>query len=227
MRPQRSRQRPMSRSMWSLNPFARSYVATEWRIDAMARRRFLKGSRRCPRRPAPPVKSRNDCIVVSPSCVTRPRLRPCRSLENSPTSLIGYAVLNRLTFMEWSDVRVFLAVAEAGSLSAAARRLKLSQPTAGRRIQALERQLGFRLFDRGKDGLALTASGSELLPAATEMARAAEAMERQRPVLEGSLSGVVRIAAGGWMSRFLGRRADELTEGLPGLRIEIFNAYQF
>src|SRR5215813_12877179 len=129
--------------------------------------------------------------------------------------------------MDWSDVRIFLAVAEAGSLSGAARRLKLSQPTAGRRIQALERQLGFALFDRRKEGLALTASGTELLPAATEMARAAEAMERQRPVLEDSLAGVVRIAAGGWMSRFLGRHADELTDGLPALEIEIFNAYQF
>jgi len=59
------------------------------------------------------------------------------------------------------------------------------------------------------------------------MARAADAMERQRPVLEGALAGVVRVAAGGWMSRFLSRHALALTDGLPGVELEIFNAYQF
>lgn len=129
--------------------------------------------------------------------------------------------------MQWNDVRTFLAVAESGSLSAAARRLKLSQPTVGRRIQAIERSLGMSLFDRRPDGLALTAAGAELLPVAADMARAADTIERQRPALEGSLAGVVRIAAGGWMSRFLSGHALELTAGLPGLEIEVFNAYQF
>ncbi|HTO84544.1 MAG TPA: LysR family transcriptional regulator [Methylomirabilota bacterium] len=129
--------------------------------------------------------------------------------------------------MHWNDVRVFLAVAESGSLSAAARRLKLSQPTVGRRVRALERTLGLPLFDRRPDGFALTAAGAGVLPVAADMARAADAMERQRPAMEGSLAGVVRIAAGGWMSRFLGAHAPDLTVGLPGLEIEIFNAYQF
>ncbi|HZF35393.1 MAG TPA: LysR family transcriptional regulator, partial [Candidatus Angelobacter sp.] len=44
--------------------------------------------------------------------------------------------------MQWNDVRIFLTVAETGSLSAAARRLKLSQPTVGRRIQSIEHALG-------------------------------------------------------------------------------------
>jgi DNA-binding transcriptional LysR family regulator len=129
--------------------------------------------------------------------------------------------------MHWNDVRIFLAVAESGSLSAAARRLKLSQPTVGRRIQAFERGLAVSLFDRRPDGFALTAAGSELLPVAAEMARAADTIERQRPAMEGSLTGVVRIAAGGWMSRFLSGHALELTAGLSGLKLEIFNAYQF
>jgi DNA-binding transcriptional LysR family regulator len=142
-------------------------------------------------------------------------------------SLLCYSFLNSSRHMQWNDVRIFLTVAETGSLSAAARRLKLSQPTVGRRIQSIERALGLHLFDRRPDGFALTAAGSELLPVAGDMARAADTIERQRPAMEGSLAGVVRIAAGGWMSRFLSQHALELTVGLPGLEIEIFNAYQF
>jgi DNA-binding transcriptional LysR family regulator len=129
--------------------------------------------------------------------------------------------------MQWDDLRIFVAVAETGSLSAAARRLKLSQPTVGRRVQALETSLATRLFDRLPGGYALTAAGAALLPMAGDMATAADAIERQRPALEGSLGGSVRIAAGGWMSRFLSYHAAELTEGLPGVSLEIFNAYQF
>jgi DNA-binding transcriptional LysR family regulator len=129
--------------------------------------------------------------------------------------------------VQWDDLRIFIAVIETGSLSAAARRLKLSQPTVGRRILALEASLGTRLFDRLPRGYALTATGSALLPIATDMALAADAIERQRPTLEGSMSGAVRVAAGGWMSRFLSFHAAELSDGLPGVSIEIFNAYQF
>jgi DNA-binding transcriptional LysR family regulator len=129
--------------------------------------------------------------------------------------------------VQWDDLRIFIAVIETGSLSAAARRLKLSQPTVGRRILALEASLGTRLFDRLPRGYALTAAGSALRPIAADMAVAADAIERQRPTLEDSMGGTVRIAAGSWMSRFLSYHAAELSDGLPGVSLEVFNAYQF
>ena len=49
---------------------------------------------------------------------------------------------------DWDDVRFFLAVAKTGSFSAAATQLNTKQTTVGRRIQALERRLGAKLFDR-------------------------------------------------------------------------------
>jgi DNA-binding transcriptional LysR family regulator len=62
--------------------------------------------------------------------------------------------------MNWDDLRIFLSVARAGSLSAAARALKVSQPTVGRRLKALEDTLGTRLFDRLPEGFAPTSSGA-------------------------------------------------------------------
>ena len=58
--------------------------------------------------------------------------------------------------MEWSDLRVFLAIARAGTLGAAARKLRLSQPTMGRRLRALEASVGHTLFQRTAEGFVLT-----------------------------------------------------------------------
>ncbi|MCL4146131.1 UNVERIFIED_CONTAM: hypothetical protein GTU68_016137, partial [Idotea baltica] len=72
--------------------------------------------------------------------------------------------------LDWQDLRLFLAVAENGSFSAAARALKLGQPTLSRRIAALEEQLSQPLFTRLSAGCELTALGVKLLPAAQQMA---------------------------------------------------------
>ncbi|WP_341826300.1 LysR family transcriptional regulator [Burkholderia gladioli] len=65
--------------------------------------------------------------------------------------------------IDWSDVRVFLAIAREGSLGAAARRLGQTQPTMGRRLKALEQQLGQRLFQRTQQGFIPTDEGQALL----------------------------------------------------------------
>ncbi|TKW79777.1 MAG: LysR family transcriptional regulator, partial [Bradyrhizobium icense] len=61
--------------------------------------------------------------------------------------------------MDWDLCKTFTAVAEKGSLAGAARQLRSSHPTVGRKIAALERQLGTRLFARSDQGLSLTAQG--------------------------------------------------------------------
>ena len=78
--------------------------------------------------------------------------------------------------MQWDDLRVFLAMAQAGSLRRAARALGLGQPTVVRHLRQLERVLGARLFERTPDGHRLTRWGQDLLPMAQSMAAAATAM---------------------------------------------------
>ena len=74
---------------------------------------------------------------------------------------------------DWNRARAFLATAEEGSLSAAARALGLTQPTLGRQVAALEEELGIVLFERVGRSLALTQSGIELLDHVRAMGEAA------------------------------------------------------
>lgn len=97
--------------------------------------------------------------------------------------------------VSWDHYRALLAVAECGSLSAAARRLGLAQPTLGRQIDALEGSLGLKLFVRSPTGLVLTDEGRDLLPDARAMAAAAEALARSASAGKDEARGGVRITA--------------------------------
>ncbi len=99
-----------------------------------------------------------------------------------------------MTF-DWSHLQTFVAVAEEGSLSAAARALGCSQPTMGRHIAALQDALGVRLFERRTGGLELTPTGLELLHHARGMAGAAQRLALSAAGREESLAGSIRITA--------------------------------
>jgi len=73
--------------------------------------------------------------------------------------------------LDWNDVRIFLAVAEAGSLNAAAAMLGMTQPTISRRMEDLEIRLAVRLFDRSSRGATLTQAGAHMRELAAGMAR--------------------------------------------------------
>ena len=123
--------------------------------------------------------------------------------------------------MNWDDMKIFLAVAEYGSLSAAARALRISQPTVGRRLRALEEQVAARLFDRLPDGFLLTAQGTALLPHAEDMARAADGVERQRASLADAAPGEVRISVAEETALFLSERLDRLRARAPNIAVEL------
>ena len=129
----------------------------------------------------------------------------------------------------WDDLRLFAAIAAEGSLSAAARRLKLSQPTMGRRLQALEERMGAKLLERlggGPGGnYVLTPKGAELLPLVERMVEAGEAIERARPDFAEDATGTVRVASGPMTIRFIARRLPELLDALPGIEIELCSSY--
>lgn len=100
---------------------------------------------------------------------------------------------------DWQLWRSFLAVLRAGSLSGAARRLRLTQPTLGRQIAALEAALGRTLFTRSTDGLRPTDTALELAPHAEAMEAAASALVRAASGAAGALRGTVRLAASEFM----------------------------
>jgi DNA-binding transcriptional LysR family regulator len=96
----------------------------------------------------------------------------------------------------WELYRSFLAVTREGSLSAAARRLALTQPTIGRHVEALERALGVALFTRSPQGLVPTAAALDLVPHADAMAAAAEALIRTASGEAEAVRGTVRVTVG-------------------------------
>ena len=105
--------------------------------------------------------------------------------------------------LAWDDLRLFLAVADSGTLTAAARASGLTQPTLGRRMQSLEQQLGQKLFQRTATGFLLTEPGQALLPVARRMAEEADTALRQLSGQEAQLSGTLRISSFDWFSHYV------------------------
>jgi DNA-binding transcriptional LysR family regulator len=131
--------------------------------------------------------------------------------------------------MDWDDVRVFLAVARHGSLRAAGRSLRLSQPTIGRRLTAFEATFGGpTLFDRLPEGLRLNAAGEQLIQAAESVERAALMLERRRAAASPTLSGTVRVSVGEWAAGFLARCLSDAgpTALPPGITLELVESRQ-
>jgi DNA-binding transcriptional LysR family regulator len=95
----------------------------------------------------------------------------------------------------WDLYRSFLAVLRAGSLSGAARALKLTQPTIGRHISELEATLGAALFTRSQHGLVPTDAALELKPHAEAMASSAAALIRAASGASQEIRGTVRLSA--------------------------------
>lgn len=108
-----------------------------------------------------------------------------------------------LNALDWSLVQAFLAVAETGSLSGAARRLRMSQPTIGRHIKTIEDELGADLFKRQARGMALTDLATTLLEPARAMRDAAEALSRAAAGGETEMAGTVRITASLFVSHYI------------------------
>lgn len=109
----------------------------------------------------------------------------------------------RMERLDWNQMRGFLAAAETGSLSAAARKLGLTQPTLGRQVAALEASLGVALFERGGKALMLTATGLDLLDHARAMGEAADALALAASGHSQDAEGSVSVSASDGMAAFI------------------------
>ena len=124
--------------------------------------------------------------------------------------------------LDWSDVRVFLAIARCGTLGRAAKQLGQTQPTMGRRLRALEETLGHTLFQRTSDGFVLTDDGAAVFAYAERMEEEALGFTRALTGKETQLSGLLRVSSSDWFgihvlapvfARFLAQH--------PGISIEL------
>lgn len=123
---------------------------------------------------------------------------------------------------DWDDLKLFREIAQAGTLTAAANKLRLSQPTAGRRLRALEEAVGSALFQRTASGFRLTDEGEAMLEHAEHMADEALALERKLVGGARGIEGVLRLSASDWVSsQILARPLGEFVGTHPGLTVEI------
>lgn len=127
------------------------------------------------------------------------------------------------TNLNWDDLRLFLAVARAGGLAAAAKSTGKSPPTLGRRMLALETSTGCELFRRLPRGYELTPQGIDFLN------RAVEIESRIAPLVEpagGSRRTLVKISAGTWMTQVLCENARSILGDDSGLVLRFIAADQ-
>lgn len=124
--------------------------------------------------------------------------------------------------MDWDHLRYFLAVAQTGSLAGAAASLGVNHSTVFRRINALEGQLGVRLFDRLREGYALTAAGEGVREQANRAAESIVALERAVLGHDYALSGDVRITtAPNLATEFVAPALAAFRSSHPGIRVEV------
>lgn len=97
--------------------------------------------------------------------------------------------------IDWSDIRVFLEVAEHKSISAAGKALFMAQPTVSQRLRDLELRLNTQLLVRTNSGVALTEAGERIRELAMPMARSAAAIDRELRSRDDKLEGRVKLAA--------------------------------
>lgn len=125
----------------------------------------------------------------------------------------------------WDDVRLFLAIAEQGSIGKAAKALGMAQPTVSRRLAEIEASYGFPLFRRTPSGVSLTSRAERLVAPAKRMAEWASEVARAIDDPHAGPRGVVRITAPpGVAVDFLAPFAGWLREKQPGIVLDVLSA---
>lgn len=122
----------------------------------------------------------------------------------------------------WDDLRVVLAVARNGDLRKAAAALGVNHSTMFRRLNALERSLGTKLFERLASGYRATGSGQRLLETAERMETEALALDRDLTGRDTRLSGTVKVTASETLAfGVLTGEIARFREAHPGIVVEL------
>jgi DNA-binding transcriptional LysR family regulator len=128
---------------------------------------------------------------------------------------------------DWENLRFFLAIAQSGSLSAAARRLKVDHATVGRRLSALEDDLQVRLIDRLPRSCQLTAIGQQIYDLATQIEAGAFAVERIARAEQSPMAGRVTMSVPPVLaSNFFAARLLAFRQLHPGIQLSMASQAQ-
>jgi DNA-binding transcriptional LysR family regulator len=128
----------------------------------------------------------------------------------------------------WSDVELLLAIADAGSLSGAAKALRVTQPTISRRLAELEAELGEPLFVRTADGTSLTSFGEQMIEPARRMAESARDVDLAASGVGQKPRGVVRLTAPpGVAFDLVAPFAAFAREKLPEIQLEVLSTVNY
>lgn len=124
--------------------------------------------------------------------------------------------------LHWDDLRVVLAIAEAGSLAGAGRRLERSHATVFRRVGEIERRLGVRLFERARSGYTTTVAGDEIVAAAGRVEAEVQELERSIAGQDLRPSGTVRVTTTDTLlARVLSPMLVDFLGAYPDIALEI------
>ena len=124
--------------------------------------------------------------------------------------------------LDWDDLRFFLAVAAAGSLSAAARELNVNTTTVLRRIGNLEEALEARLFERLRSGYTLTQDGTRLLQSLEPVDTSLSSLQRDFQADSGAYGGIVRLSASDVVAGgLIGPAVPEFLKSAPDIALDI------
>jgi DNA-binding transcriptional LysR family regulator len=128
----------------------------------------------------------------------------------------------------WSDLELFLAVSEAGSLTGASKQLRVTQPTVSRQLADLEARLGEPLFVRTVDGTRLTSFGERLLEPTKRMAESARDAAVVASGAESKPRGIVRVTAPpGVAAELVVPFALRARDELPDVRLEVVSTVSY
>ena len=126
----------------------------------------------------------------------------------------------------WDDIRIFLAIARAGTLSGAASALETGIATVSRKLDRLEQSLGLPLFSRHQSGYRLTDDGEALLERAEALEEAGRAVT-EKAQLQGAVAGLVRLATSDNLAtHFILPSLPSLLQTHPALRLEVLSGVQ-
>jgi DNA-binding transcriptional LysR family regulator len=127
-----------------------------------------------------------------------------------------------IAMLEWNDLRYVLAIGRAESLAGAAAALAINHSTVFRRLNAIEGELGVKLFERRASGYLATEAGERLVAAAERMEAEALGADRELSGRDARLSGRLRVTSSETLAyRFLTQEIARFARIHPGIQVEL------